>query len=329
MNPPSRNLLDILGFPDNKSEKKRITQELADRVFANKTLSLAEETYVCGILKLLRNENGEKDMDISEYKSCKNYLFKSTYLKYFQDLNGHKKKLDYDGEISLEQKKKDVAFLEKEYIEWEIFLRDKTNGNDLINYISQETNYQIKELKKYCNKLWIGNFYHDYLKKSLILHGKFIYLLVKEFYQEIGVDKQIIEINNKKILIDSFTYVHTMFRHYASSIKDHQQDKTYHFNENIGHKTIPNTIYEILSLYKSIPESIEFDNKNINFSIDGKPYSIWLRPYTIYAKGNIKENYSRVQTFYPINHKKELEKLKEFKIVKTTSNLEFFIKNVT
>lgn len=324
--PYTRKFLYDLPTSKNFKERDQITQELANRVFAGEKLTLAEEEYTCAILKILRNEKGEKDIDISKYPSCKNYHFKTTYLKYFTDLNGHRPKYDYDGEISRNQKEKDVAFLKKEFDEWSSFIDNKQNGNDLINYISQETNHQIKELKKYCDRFLIGKNYFEYLKKSLVLHGKYIYLLVKEFYEELGTTQQIIEINNHKILIDPFTYVHTLFRHYASGIKEHQLDKTYHFDQNIGFKIIPETLLEILKCYQSISADILFDAKNINLKIDEKPYSIWLRPFIVYEKKIGRIEYLRVQTFYPIGNKSELDKLNNYKTLTTECGYSFYIK---
>lgn len=257
----------------------------------------------------LRNEGSEKALNIEDYSSCANFRFRSLYLKYFSDLNGHKQVLDYDGPISNFQKNKDVSFLDREYNEWLSFLENKQNGNELINYISQENNHQLKKIKEYCEKASIGSNYQKYLEKSIVLHGKYIYLRVKEFYQELGEKEQIVEINGKLILIDPFPYVHTLFRHYASSIKEHQQDKTYHFDKNLSFKSIPMTLFEIIECYKTLPEKSSFNQKNIYVKIESTFYVIWLRPFTRHLKAGIKVDYLRVQTFYPISEINELNKI--------------------
>ncbi|AZJ36777.1 hypothetical protein [Tenacibaculum singaporense] len=307
----------------------KIVQTLANKVFANEEISLAEEQFVCPIIENLRNYQGEKELNIQDYNSCKNYLFRNKYLLYFSDLNGHKKVYDFDGEIPVEKKRVDVSFLQKEYDDWNSFISNKLNGSELINYVSQETKNQIKKLDKYCEKLSIGTNRKKYLKKSLTLHGKYIYLLVKEFYQELGKDEEIIELNGEKILIDGFTYVHTMFRHYSEQIKEHQTEKSYHFDKNIGFKSIPDFLLKAIKCYQKTPESNTFNNKCLNIIFNDRIYAIWFRPYTKYLKGNKRINYYRVQTFYPVENKNDLDKLNSYKQINTDCGFSYLIENIT
>jgi hypothetical protein len=52
-----------------------IVRTLADKVFANKKISLAEEQLACGIVQNLRNIKEEITIDIYDCCSCKSYLF--------------------------------------------------------------------------------------------------------------------------------------------------------------------------------------------------------------------------------------------------------------
>jgi len=54
-----------------------IVRTLADKVFTNKEISLAEKKIVCGIVQNLRNAKGEIIINIHDYSSCKNYLFRN------------------------------------------------------------------------------------------------------------------------------------------------------------------------------------------------------------------------------------------------------------
>jgi len=294
-----------------------IVQVLVNKVEKDEEISLAEQQFVCGIVEMLKDENNIVAYDIHKKTSCKDYLFKNRYLLYHQDLNGHKKVINYDGEISFEKKKKDVAFLEKEYQEWDSFSKNKLSGSELINYVAQETNYQLKELDKYCDRLNIGSNLKKYLKKSIVLHGKYIFLLVKEFYQELGDKEEIIIVNDQKILIDAFTYVHTMFRHFAESIKEHQSGKSYHFDENIGFKIIPEFLSKILDCYKNIPESKAFNNKNLFIKFNGQIYALWFKLFSKYLKEQGQVKYFRLQTFYPVKNQSDLDGLVNHKEVKT------------
>jgi hypothetical protein len=315
----------------DKSEYQIIVQELVNKALNNETISLAEQEFVCGIIKNLRSgETNELAYNIDDCKPCKDYNFRRRYMLYANDLNGHKTIIDFNGEIPLERKIKDAKYLDKEHSEWEKFISDKTNGNDAINYVAQETNAQLKILKKKAEKFLIGSHYQDYLKKSLTLHGKYIYLLVKEFYQELGTENQIVECNGNKILIDSFTYVHTMFRHFAEGIMSKNQfNKSYHFDEHVGFKSIPNFLFNLITCYSSLSISKQFNGQNIDFLINGKPYSIFLKPVKKSHKGNIQIKYLRVQTFFPVENAKDLKRIERYKIVKSDCGFDFLIQNVT
>lgn len=88
----------------------RIVQELCNKVFNDEEITLAEEYFVGGIIEQLRIEKGDRAFKIEDYGRCENYRFRSRYLRYVNDLNGHKDVMDYDGPIPTEQKRKDCRY---------------------------------------------------------------------------------------------------------------------------------------------------------------------------------------------------------------------------
>lgn len=321
----SRTELDEITKPNgSKSKFEEAVNTLSKKVFNHEKINLAEEQFICGVVKNLRDINNVKTLNIEDYKSCENYIFRTRYMLYSNDLNGNREIYDFDGQIENQRKKSEVEYLNKQFIDWQNLLKNKLIGFELINYIAQETHNQINEIEKYCNKNLIGKHKKDYIKKSLTLHGKYIYLLVKEFYQELEKENEIVEINGQNILIDSFSYVHTLFRHYAKKIKEHQNDKSYHLNEKIGFKSVPNYLFDILIKFKSIVESVNFNKKNVFFNYNNQYYAIWFRPFKQSKKGNVVIEYLRMQTFYPIEDKTELENLKSKKAIIVNNELTFF-----
>mgnify|MGYP001791911916 FL=1 len=324
----SREYLESLRKSEKPTEEFRlVVQKLADKVFANQVLTSAEEQFVCGTIERLKNAKNQRDINIHEHKSCNNYVFRNRYLLYFNDLNGDKPVYDFDGEIIEKRKKADIDFLQKEYENWFNDIEGKMSGNELINYVAQETIYQIKELNKYCDILVIGANRKEYLRKSLVLHGKYIYLIVKEYFQEIGKNEIVIQLDERKILIDGFTYVHTMFRHFAEGIKEHQFTKSYHFDKNIGFKAIPNFLSDAINCFKSLPQSKSFNNRDLHFIFNDKIYLLWVRPFSKYNKGIIKVDYLRVQTFYPVDNQKDLLRIKDFSGFRTNCRFKYLLKD--
>ncbi len=322
----SRKKLDsFLDKPVNKTEYDAIAQDLVNSVLRGDKISLAEESFACSIINLLRTaDTNELAYDITKIDSCKNYRFTTKYLHYFADLNGNKVVIDAYGEIPIERKKKDVEFLEKEYNNWENFLKTKLNENNLIGFVARETEHQINEMLKYGVKRMLGSRLLNYLKKSLTLHGKYIYLTVQEAFQEHGKEELTFDLDGNVILIDSYSYVHTLFRHYSQSIKQHQLDKSYHFDENIYFKNIPGFLLELLMCYSKSKSSILFNKQNLYFQLGGSYYAIWFKKLTKTLKGGTKVEYLRVQTLYPVKIMEELEKIKKLKPELTNCGFEFW-----
>lgn len=308
----------------NKSEYDQIVQELVKSVLEGKNVSLAEESFACSIIKLLRKDGtNELAFDISQIEKCKNYRFRSAYLLYFSDLNGHKQVSDPSGIISEKQKTLDVLFLENEYQTWKKLLKNRIQENNLIGYVARETEHQVKELNDYASQSMLGSNYIKYLEKSLTLHGKYIYLTVKEAFEEIGNTEINFNDGSNSFIIDSYSYVHTLFRHFAKSIKQHQKDKSYHFDQNIEFDNIPNFILELLKCYSTSNFSKSFNKQNIYFKFKGSYYAIWFRKLKKNLKAGTIIEYLRTQTLYPVENIEELEKVNKLKSETTNCDFEF------
>lgn len=318
-------LNSFLDKPFNKAEYDAIAQDLVNSVLRGEKVSLAEESFACSIISLLRTpDTNELAYDITKIDSCKNYRFKNKYLHYFADLNGNKIVIDAHGEIPIERKRIDVEFLEKEYNAWKQFLKTKLNENNLIGFVARETEYQVKELYKFGVKRMLGSRFLSYLEKSLTLHGKYIYLTVQESFQEQGKEELTFDFDGNKILIDSYSYVHTLFRHYSQSIKEHQLDKSYHFDQNINFKDIIGFLLELLTCYSKSNSSTFFNKQNLYFKFKGVYYALWFKKVNKTLKGGAQTEYLRVQTLYPVQLKEELEKIGKLKSEVTNCGFEFW-----
>jgi hypothetical protein len=180
----SRELLDQLVSKRHSLtiQQEKITKILIDGLFNTQVkFSLAEEEYVCSILHASREEDGTRYTNVQNIAKCKNFWFKNRYLLYASDLNGNKQAVDFYGLIDIEQKRRDLEFLEKEFQEWSLLIKSDNQGDDLLNHLIKETKDQIKLLKRFCKKTSTGEFLIKYFMKALILHSKYIYLLVKEY----------------------------------------------------------------------------------------------------------------------------------------------------
>lgn len=319
----SRKLLHTLHESKNSGNRDEISQTLVLNALEGKELTLAEEYHACNIIALLRTIDNQKAYDISKLDCCKNYRFKHLYMLYFYDLNGYKKVVNAVGEIPYEQKQKDVDYLNSQYLQWQEVIKDKQNGDGLLNFISKETTEHLNVLRRYCRSRNIGSHYHNYLKKSLTLHGKQIYNTVKEFYQEVDFAEQILEIGQHRVLLNSYSYVHILFRHYAGGIKQYQ-NKSYHFNQLINFKEIPLVLYEIINSY-SILHIEKFNGSNLFLKINGQNYAIWFKLFKRSERVIGEQRYLRVETFYPIELERDFRKLSHMELQEERNGYAFYI----
>ncbi len=190
------------------AEHTEVNQKLFDTLFKGGDLTLAEELHVCSALIITHSDNPNFDNKPSNYAACKNFWFRDRYMTYFYDLNCYSRSYDFKGEISESQRAVDRDYLEKEYVNWYKEIEGKESGNKLLNYVAAEAKHQIHLIEKYCKAAFLGRFREEYLIKSTVLHSKYIYLTVKEYFQELGADVLTVDLFGYEILIDSFSFQH-------------------------------------------------------------------------------------------------------------------------
>lgn len=318
----SRNYLDKFKQPENfgTEEHMEVTQSLIDSLTSGENLSLAEEDYVCFALSTMHNGDAEQNIPIDQFEGCKNYLFRSKYICYFNDLDGYKRILNSKGEINQEQKEKDRKYFEDEYQIWLEKTYINQTGNQSLDYLTKETRHHIKDIRKFCSSNYIGHFRREYLIKSIVLHSKFIYLLVTEYFEEKENNRVEIELKGSKIQIDSYCYIHILFRHFASQLKLHQADKSYHFDRSIHFRHLPDFIVSILECYNEMAANDQFNNQSIGFIYNETMYEVWFK--------SINNGTSlRLQTLYPVENPKDRQRLNNLTKIEYNEQLTFLMKN--
>jgi hypothetical protein len=317
--PYQREYLDSLRHAP-ESERNQVVNDLYARYWDGGALTLAEEDFICGILVTLRtgpvgDPNAPYQFQIENLHGCRNYRFRSTYILYFSNVNGNGPAEDVFGEIPYHQRMDAASYLQGEYQSWKQTMEGGPTGDPLLDYSRVEYKHQLKVLARYCSATGIWGFYRDYLEKSATLHSKFIYFLVREYYEEIGAMSETVTVFGNPMLLDSFFYVHIMARHYAAEIKQYQVGKTYHFDENIDYKTIPRFIIDVLQKFQAVANVIHF-NRSIYFKLRNKPYAIHFKPI---------QGQFHLRTFYPIDRPADLARLVAMQELIYDPDLSFFI----
>lgn len=295
---------------------KPVLNELLQKVSDSKPVSLAEEDYVCSMMRILRNEKGEYAYDINTISACDNYRFRRTYMIYAHDLKGKGLIRDYFGSVSGKQKEQDVKYLESVAKEWEIKINGKRTTEALWNNLIDETKHQIGLLKKFEKIKSPSKAEVEYQTMSIYLHSQYVYLQVKEFFQDEGFNEIILPMYDKSVLVDSFCFIHTLFRHFAPGIKNYQIGKSYHVDRSILYKELPNFLAKFVRIYsKNVPRQ-GFNFRGIDFVYKKRKYAIWFREFLFKGKRHL-----RVQTFFPLEDRKQLKRVQGRKKVKINSKL--------
>lgn len=304
---------------------KPVIDALLRRHGKGEELTLAEEEYACSILSILRDKaTGNHMHNIRRLAGCINHRFNRTYLLYAHDLEGRGKIWDYNGLINSANKQSDIDFLRDQFTNWKATIAGKKTSEKLLGYVIDETLHQLKMHSKFCSSNNIPAGSKTYGEKSIYLHSKFIYLLVKEFYQDLGKEELIVDLYGNLVLIDQYCFVHTLFRHYASSVKDYQVGKSYHFDQKILYKDLPLFLMRFVRSFGKNNPKKAFNGKSIDLIYRRKKYSIWFRAFTIH-KGGSAHDYLRLQTFYPVKQFRDEKRVNELKRVKINRQLTYLV----
>ncbi|WP_424495371.1 hypothetical protein [Salinimicrobium sp. GXAS 041] len=294
---------------EEQTRTRKIFEKLRDRAKGGKTLLEREKEFFCLCLKLSDYEDDGKPED---FEVCNDFRFKQLYLTYFS--SGLKSDEVYKADkgkvylVPLNERIKDLKYLTSIQKIWlkEI---EKTNHTDqILQLLAAETRQDLKRIKKEAGTLFFRKQKEQYAfkKEKQILHSKFLYLLVKKTIQNHDESDFNFTFMAKNVEIDAYSLIHIINRHYAEVIKDNPQ-KTYHiedFDPELLHIKLKDILKEIEE--KSIPiknpEKFAFRYKNVD-------YRIWIKKRVKYEKGIGKIEFYRLETFYPIADKSEIEDL--------------------
>ncbi|HMV89119.1 MAG TPA: hypothetical protein PK325_04570 [Cyclobacteriaceae bacterium] len=309
----TRHQLDEAWGHEDKSENgpsRKIFLELLARAKKNEKLTFAEAEYLCNALRFTKLD----DEGPGDFKICDDYIFRNLYLRYVFDLNGvtpiKKNKTEF---TPVAEKRIEVQKLDEFFQDWEKVVERSNHPNQALNYLSKETRSEIKELEKLPEFNQYGFLrrcnHFDYRKKKIVLHSKFIYIKYQEVMSELSEADQTYELNGEQIEFTEYSFIHILFRHYAEIVKQTPNNKSYHIPDFSPDEIVG----RLKEIFKRIDESTKFVGQpihEVNFRFKGVIYRIWIndRIKSVKGKGNVVFN--RLETFFPLAEKTELEDLK-------------------
>jgi len=304
--------------------------EIDTKIKEGKPINNAEaENYCEGLW--IAEQNNRGNFKMRNEPCCKDYWFKYAYRHYWSDLHGiythtnpfTKKK------IPKKEIQTDIEFLKSEAELWQEDIDKLNHKEQLLNLIAKETRNEIKDYNK--DPQW---HFHGFFNESRLydhglliirLRSKYIYLRVRDYYDKLGTDKQIVNFKGEQIEYNADSLIHILNRHYEISRKQANREKSLH-DEDVHPDEIFDIINGLLLLLCSETQE-KIDSNKIYFIYNEKPYTIWIKKATRFVKGIGKQEYKFISTFYPVEHEDELGKLNDYKEHKLNEQYSIYIKN--
>ncbi len=307
---------------------RKIFEDLRGKAINGTFLLEREKEFLCTCLKFTDYED---DGIPEDFDACANFIFKQLYLTYFSSALGstefykaHKGTIYV---VSEKEKIKDFKYLQRECNMWLKEIEKTNHSEQILQQLASETRTELKNHKKNSGKLLFRRQREKYVMKKdkYILHSKFIYLLVKQVFENHESEDFGFEFLGQNIEIDSYAMIHIINRHYSEIIKENPQ-KTYHiedFEPDKIHIRLKDILKRIEDSGKIQPTEIE----KFAFEYKSKIYRIWIKKRKKHVKGKGEIEIHRLETFYPIEDEVELKDLSDnYKLVSIDEELKIYKK---
>jgi hypothetical protein len=118
------------------------------------------------------------------------------------------------------------------------------------------------------------------------------------------------ELNGETIEFNEYSLIHILKRHFGEVTKKYKTDKSYH-SEMID----PLIMHiKLKDIFKQIDDSGVYSSTDIGkvtFILSDKLYQVWINEKTKSVSGVGNVRYKRLETFYPLENKPDIDKIHE------------------
>lgn len=220
------------GSEDEQIRTRKIFEDLKLRANTDKKFLERERDFLYMGLKLSDLNDGKPE----DFEVCSDSIFKELYLTYFHNnlsepFYKHKKGRGIVV-VGYQEKINDFKILMKISDSWYEIIKIENHKDQILQELSIETRRDLKTLDtKYSplvRKFRKNQDEYRLKKDKIILHSKFIYLLVKSVIENNDSEDFEIPFANQVVEFTVYSLIHIVSRHYAEPIKDNS-DKTYHY----------------------------------------------------------------------------------------------------
>lgn len=300
----------MISFDDFDTEEKHqeFLEGLYTRFQNGENLTLDEQEFMC---KCMTYEH-QKSLPI-----CNDLRYKRLFLKKFDSKQKNYELEDYENE--------DLKFF---LDEWKKEIKKENHKDRFMNLIAQETRLELKKIFpnfELLNKIFRHSKFRDE-QNEILGFSKFAFIKIKSIFTEIGDNKIETKLNGNRIEIDEYSLIHIFFRHYAQLVRPYNTDDKSYFTPEVMVEEIPTILDKIIKDIDASGLYVDDDFNNLNFNFKKRDYKVYCRKITKQIKGVGNVEVNRVNTFYPIELQEDIDKLKNYNLIRVNDNLSVYRK---
>ena len=309
------NQLQQLSTNDSKTALRRYLHKFRLHRNEIKKLKAHEKQFLFLEMSTLTN-NDKKAFDLSQISEASDYYFNLLILIYSENLNFDKPIKNHLGNIiGAQEMEHDKNYFNKKYIQWKTQL--ETHNGKYFSVIYPELNQKLKELRSMYDSNEITETDYHYQIKNLYSMSFFIYYKVKLFFDELTDKFILLKALGGDIIINIYSFVHILFRHYIPSLDIKKTDRS--INKEMPFldiENLPLSIKDFLIIYFNYDKSaLTKSREYILFSFKNNKYIIWIK----YSNSQFE-----LRTLYLCEHQRDLDKFKNLTEHKASEYLSFY-----
>lgn len=308
---------------------RKIFENLKNKAIAGKKLTEHEKNFFCKGVKLSLLDDGNWD----DSEVCDNPKFKFLYLVYYRDLAGgskyYKPFKTNIVQVPIPEAQSDLKYMIQKAEEWKSLIVKSSHSDQLLQQSAKEARNEIKALNNLPeienDPFAKGKFKYRYKKWAILLQSKYLFHLAQEILETNSNRPFVLIIGGHNIELNEFSIIHILNRHYSQITKQFDSRKSFH-SEDFKPRFLGNELQDIFNRIEH-HLSNEFDPSKIVFDFNNQTYEIWTSIEVKGVKGKGMVKYRRLNTFYPVTDKTELDKIyRDYKKSKIDEEISFWNK---
>ncbi len=315
--------LQNLNYENTKTSLTRYFHKFTYHRKEIKKLKTHEKDFLFENMSLLRTEKNEKAFDLALIVEASEYNFNKLILTYFDNLDFNKPTQNYLGQfIDNHTMKKDKVLFNSYYEQW--LKQLETKRGKYLNIVHTELNKRLKELYFELKNGKINETKYNYQLKYINSVGFFIYYKVKLFFDSLIEKFVLVNISGEKIVINIYSFVHILFRHYFPSLDCGTVKRT--LNDPLPFLDItnlPNSLRDLLIKYFNYDKTTLTPSREyLLFSFKNDKYIVWLKYDSLEELGG--GNGFELRTLYKCTEIRDLDKFQGKTKQTVNSDLSFY-----